>query len=104
MVTYVKDNLLNGCCFSDLADLNAQAQHWLSHTPTRASTRRIRPPRTQPLLGPARVCRSDRAHWTTGAQDRDFTSQRQDAASAWQLTFDQQVEAASLAIYQEAAR
>ncbi len=32
MVTYVKDNFLNGRSFTDLADLNAQARHWLTHT------------------------------------------------------------------------
>lgn len=32
MVHYVKDAFLNGRIFSDLADLNAQAQHWLAHT------------------------------------------------------------------------
>ena len=32
MVHYVKDAFLNGRTFCDLADLNAQAQHWLAHT------------------------------------------------------------------------
>lgn len=32
MVAYVKDNFLNGRSFIDLADLNTQAQHWLTHT------------------------------------------------------------------------
>ena len=32
MVHYVKDAFLNGRTFSDFADLNAQAQHWLAHT------------------------------------------------------------------------
>lgn len=32
MVHYVKDGFLNGRSFSDLADLNAQARHWLTHT------------------------------------------------------------------------
>jgi len=32
MVHYVKDAFLNGRSFIDLADLNAQAQHWLTHT------------------------------------------------------------------------
>jgi transposase len=32
MVHYVKDNFLNGRCFADMADLNAQAHHWLMHT------------------------------------------------------------------------
>jgi hypothetical protein len=32
MVHYVKDAFLNGRSFCDLADLNAQAQHWLAHT------------------------------------------------------------------------
>lgn len=32
MVHYVKDAFLNGRSFTDLADLNAQAQHWLAHT------------------------------------------------------------------------
>lgn len=32
MVHYVKDNFLNGRTFTDLADLNAQAHSWLTHT------------------------------------------------------------------------
>ncbi len=32
MVGYGKDNFLNGRSFTDLADLNAQARHWLTHT------------------------------------------------------------------------
>jgi len=32
MVHYVKDGFLNGRVFSDFADLNAQARHWLTHT------------------------------------------------------------------------
>jgi transposase len=32
MVHYVKDAFLNGRTFTDLADLNAQARHWLAHT------------------------------------------------------------------------
>lgn len=32
MVHYVKDAFLNGRSFTDLADLNSQAQHWLAHT------------------------------------------------------------------------
>lgn len=32
MVDYVKDNFLNGRSFTDLADLNAQARHWLDYT------------------------------------------------------------------------
>jgi len=32
MVHYVKDAFLNGRSFPDLADLNAQAQHWLTYT------------------------------------------------------------------------
>ncbi len=32
MVHYVKDAFLNGRTFTDLADLNAQAHHWLTHT------------------------------------------------------------------------
>jgi hypothetical protein len=32
MVHYVKDGFLNGRAFADLADLNAQARHWLMHT------------------------------------------------------------------------
>jgi transposase len=32
MVHYVKDAFLNGRSFSDLADLNAQGRHWLTHT------------------------------------------------------------------------
>jgi hypothetical protein len=32
MVHYVKDGFLNGRSFFDLADLNAQARHWLMHT------------------------------------------------------------------------
>lgn len=32
MVTYVKDNFLNERSFTDLADLNAQGRHWLTHT------------------------------------------------------------------------
>jgi hypothetical protein len=32
MVDYLKDNFLAGRCFSDLADLNAQALHWLTYT------------------------------------------------------------------------
>jgi transposase len=32
MVTYVKDYFLNGRSFADLADRNAQARHWLTHT------------------------------------------------------------------------
>jgi len=32
VVGYVKDNFLNGRTFADLADLNAQARHWLAHT------------------------------------------------------------------------
>jgi len=32
MVDYLKDNFLAGRRFADLADLNAQALHWLSHT------------------------------------------------------------------------
>jgi len=32
MVHYVKDAFLNGRTFIDLADLNAQALHWLNHT------------------------------------------------------------------------
>lgn len=32
MVHYVKDAFLNGRIFSDLADLNAQARHWLTNT------------------------------------------------------------------------
>lgn len=32
MVRYVKDAFLNGRSFSDLADLNAQARHWLANT------------------------------------------------------------------------
>jgi len=31
MVHYVKDAFLNGCTFRDLADLNAQGQHWLAN-------------------------------------------------------------------------
>jgi transposase len=31
-VDYVKDNFLNGRCFADFSDLNAQALHWLNHT------------------------------------------------------------------------
>lgn len=31
MVHYVKDAFLNGRSFTDLADLNAQARHWLTH-------------------------------------------------------------------------
>lgn len=31
MVRYVKDGFLNGRAFVDLADLNAQARHWLMH-------------------------------------------------------------------------
>ena len=32
VVDYVKDNFLNGRCFADFADLNAQALHWLNST------------------------------------------------------------------------
>lgn len=32
MVDYVKDNFLNGRSFTDLADLNTQARHWLDYT------------------------------------------------------------------------
>lgn len=32
MVHYVKDGFLNGRSFTDLADLNAQARHWLANT------------------------------------------------------------------------
>lgn len=32
MVPYVRDNFLNGRSFADLNELNAQAQHWLTHT------------------------------------------------------------------------
>jgi transposase len=32
MVDYVKDNFLLGRTFADLADLNAQGRHWLTHT------------------------------------------------------------------------
>ncbi len=32
MVGYLQDNFLAGRTFADLADLNAQAQHWLAHT------------------------------------------------------------------------
>lgn len=32
MVDYVRSNFLNGRSFADLADLNAQARHWLNHT------------------------------------------------------------------------
>lgn len=32
MVDYLKDNFLNARTFADLADLNAQARHWLEHT------------------------------------------------------------------------
>jgi len=32
MVHYVKNAFLNGRSFADLADLNAQARHWLAHT------------------------------------------------------------------------
>ncbi len=32
MVGYVKGNFLNGRSFTGLADLNAQARHWLTHT------------------------------------------------------------------------
>lgn len=32
MVHYMKDAFLNGRVFADLADLNAQARHWLTHT------------------------------------------------------------------------
>lgn len=32
MVAYVKDNFLAGRSFAGLADLNAQARHWLEHT------------------------------------------------------------------------
>lgn len=32
MVHYVKDGFLNGRSFSDFADLNAQARHWLAHS------------------------------------------------------------------------
>jgi len=32
MVHYVKDNFLNGRTFTDMADLNAQAHHWLMYT------------------------------------------------------------------------
>lgn len=31
-VDYLKDNFLNGRCFADFTDLNAQALHWLNHT------------------------------------------------------------------------
>lgn len=43
MVLYVKDAFLNGRTFTDLFDLNAQAQHWLTHTAnarTHATTQR----------------------------------------------------------------
>jgi transposase len=43
MVHYVKDGFLNGRSFSDFADLNAQARHWLSHVANvrvHATTRR----------------------------------------------------------------
>lgn len=45
MVTYVKDNFLNGRSFADLSDLNTQGCHWLTHTAnTRLhSTTRQRP-------------------------------------------------------------
>lgn len=32
MVHYVRDNFLNGRSFTDLADLNTQARHWLNYT------------------------------------------------------------------------
>jgi transposase len=32
MIAYVKDSFLAGRSFADLADLNAQARHWLTHT------------------------------------------------------------------------
>jgi transposase len=32
VVDYLKDNFLNGRCFADFADLNAQALHWLNTT------------------------------------------------------------------------
>jgi transposase len=32
LVDYVKDNFLAGRIFEDLADMNAQARHWLDHT------------------------------------------------------------------------
>jgi transposase len=173
MVAYVKDNFLNGRSFTDLADLNTQAQHWLAHTANARihATTKQRPLDLWAREGLNRLdsvaryqcgelvsrkagfdgfVRFDRGRYSVppefagqtvliGRQEHKIVIRSRELIIAehspaqkagdlvadplhvaalwklslhntktppprWQLTFDQQVEAASLALYQEAAR
>lgn len=173
MVAYVKDNFLNGRSFTDLADLNAQARHWLTHT---ANARMHATTKQRPLdlwqrealnqldsVARYQCCelvsrkagfdgfvRFDKGRYSVppefagqsvliGRQEHKIVIRSRELIIAehspaqkagdvvadplhvaalwklslhnsktppprWQLTFDQQVEAASLAVYQEATR